>query len=71
MNQALKEDIDVKLAQREERDQVLDLQEYMDKTILKLSTLKSSTRLNMQQLREEHDEALNAANDNGETETIE
>ena len=43
----------------------------MYKTILKLSTLKSLTRLTMQQLREEHDEALNAAKKNGTTETIE
>ena len=55
----------------QEKDQVLDLQERMDKTILKLATLKSSARLNMQRLREEHNEALNAAKDNGATETIE
>ena len=42
----------------------------MGKTILKLTTLKSSARLNMQQLIEEHDEALNAAKDNGTTKTV-
>ena len=41
------------------------------KKILKLSTLKSSTRLNIQRLREENDEALNDAKENGTTETIE
>ena len=50
---------------------MLALQERMEKKILKLSTLKSYAHLNMQQLREEHDEALNATNDNGTTETIE
>ena len=39
--------------------------------ILKLSTLKSSACLNMQQLREQHDEALNADKDNVTIETIE
>ena len=37
----------------------------------KLATLKSFILLNMQLLREEHDEALNAAKDHGTTETIE
>ena len=37
----------------------------------KLATLKSSARFNMHQLREEHDEALNATKHNGTTETIE
>ena len=35
---------DTKLAQKEEKDQVLDLQEPMDKKILKLATLKISTK---------------------------
>ena len=50
---------------------MLYLQELMDKIILKIATLKSPNRLNMQRLREERDEALNAAKDNGTTETIE
>ena len=33
--------------------------------------MKRSTRLNMQHLREEQDKALNAAKENGTTETIE
>ena len=41
-----------------------------EKKILKLSTLKRSTSLNRQQLREEHDEALNTANYNCTTESI-
>ena len=41
------------------------------KKILRLATLKSSARLNLQGLREEHDEILNAAKNNGTTETIE
>ena len=50
---------------------MLDLQESLDKIILKLSTLKSYACLNMQRLREENDEALNAAEDNGATEFVE
>ena len=50
---------------------MLDLQEHMEKIILELETLKRSTCLNMHRLREEHDEALNAANENGTTENIE
>ena len=42
----------VKLAQKEEKDQVLDLQERMDKTVLKSATLKISVHLNMQRLIE-------------------
>ena len=42
----------------------------MGKKILKLATLNSSARLNMQRLREEHEKAPNAARDNGTTETI-
>ena len=45
-----------KLAQKQENDGVLDLQERMDKIILKVATLKSFARLNMQQLVEVHDE---------------
>ena len=37
----------------------------------KLATLKSSDGLNMQLLREEHDESINAAKDICTTETIE
>ena len=43
----------------------------MAKKILKLVTLKSSARSNMQRLSEEHIEVLNAAMDNGTIETIE
>ena len=43
----------------------------MGKTILKLSTLKISACLNIQKLREEHNEALNYTKENGKTETIE
>ena len=70
MNYSLKEANDEKLYQKEERDQVLDMQELMGKQILKLATLKISSRFNMQQLREEHDEVLNAAKENGTAETI-
>ena len=50
---------------------MLDLQERMDKKIVKLATLKSSASLNTKLLREEHNEALNTTKDNGPTETIE
>ena len=43
----------------------------MGKEIIKLASLKSSTRLNIQKLREEHDKYLNATKENGTTETIE
>ena len=71
MNYELKEENDAKLAQKEDNDKVLDLKEHMDKTFLKISTLKSSTHFIMQRPREEHDEVLNAAKDNGTAETIE
>ena len=45
-NYTLKESNGEKLAHREEKNQVLGLQECTNKTILKLATLKSSTRLN-------------------------
>ena len=70
MNYLLKKANDAKLAHKEENDQWLDLKELMDKTILKLATLKSSTRLNMQQLREEHNEDMNATKENVTTENI-
>ena len=41
------------------------------RTILKLSTLKSLSCLNIKRLREEHNKALNAAKDKGATEFIE
>ena len=47
MNYALKEANDKKLDQKYKRDQVLDLQERMDKRIVKLANLKSSAGLNM------------------------
>ena len=43
----------------------------MQFTCGKLATLKRPAGLNMQLLREEHDEALNSSKDNGTTETIE
>ena len=46
---------------KEEKYQVIDFKERMEKKILKLATLKISTSLNMKQLREEHDEALNSS----------
>ena len=51
-NYALKQANDVKLAHKQQRDQVIYFQERMDKTILKLSTLNSFARLNMKILRE-------------------
>ena len=71
LNYALKDTNDEKLDRKEEKDQVIDSQERMVKTILKLATLKTSSCFNMQQLREEHDKALNNAKENGTTETIE
>ena len=71
MNHALKEDNDSKLAHKEGKDHVIDLKEHTYKTIPKISTLQSSTRLNIQQMRENNDEALNYAKENSITETIE
>ena len=70
LNYALKEANDTILYQKEEKYQVIYLQE-LTKNNPKLATLKRSTRLNIRLLREEHDEALNAAKDNGTPETIE
>ena len=61
----------MQLSHKEERDQWVDLQEHMDKQILKVSTLNISTCLNTQQLKEEHIEVMNSAKDNGTAETIE
>ena len=52
LNCALKEANDVKPEQGKEKNQVIDLQARMYKTVLNLATLKSSTRSNMQKLRE-------------------
>ena len=71
LNYALKEDNYEKLDQKELKDQWLNLQELTDNNFLELATLKSSTRLNMQRLREEHDEVINDAKDNGTTKNIE
>ena len=49
---------------------MLGFQEQMVKK-LKLATLKSSARLNMQVVREYHYKALNGARENGITENIE
>ena len=57
----------MQLSHKEERDQWVDLQEHMDKQILKVSTLNISTCLNTQQLKEENDEVLNAVEDNAAT----
>ena len=70
-NYALKEANDEKLDQKEGKYQVLNAQEWMVKTILKPSTLKSSTPFHMQKMIEEHDKGLNAAKENDTTETIE
>ena len=56
--------------QKEEKKQLLDLQEKKGKIILKLETLEISVRLNIQWLREKHDKELNDAKDNGTKETI-
>ena len=50
-NYELKEANDEKVAQKEAKDQFFDLQKCIDKTVLKLATLKSSAHLNMQWLR--------------------
>ena len=52
LHYALKEANDEKMPQEEEKGKLLDFQERMDKIILKPSTLKSSTSLNMKPLRE-------------------
>ena len=52
LNYALKKADYEKLAPEKENDHVLDLKEQMDKTILKLATLKNSDNLNIEQLRE-------------------
>ena len=62
-NNELKEANDAKLAQKEEKDQVLDLKEHTDKTILKIETLKISDHFNMHKLRKEHNDVLNATKD--------
>ena len=67
----LKEDNDGNLDQKEENNQLLNLQERMGKIIIKLSTLKISVPLNIQLLREKHNKYLNAAKENGTIETIE
>ena len=43
----------------------------MDRIILKISILKISARLDMKQIREENNEALDVAKENGATEFIE
>ena len=59
------------MTQKEEKDQILDFQSYMEFFFIILATLKSSNRLNMQDLREEHYEVLNASKHNGTKVTIE
>ena len=70
-NYALKEAKNEKMSRKAEKDQVINSREQMGKTILKLATLNRSICLNMQQLREEHGEALNVSKGIGITETIE
>ena len=65
MNHALKESTYAKLAQKEGKYQVLDLQKKDVQNNAKLPNLESSVRFNMQQLRENHDVVLNIAKDNG------
>ena len=67
----LKEDNDRNLDQNEEKNQFLNLQERIGKIILKLETLNSSSRLNIQWLIEDPDKYLNSAKDDGTTKTIE
>ena len=50
LNYALKEANDEKLTQKKIKYQVLDLQDRMDITILRISALQNSTSFNMQQL---------------------
>ena len=54
LNYALNKANDEKIAQKQEQYQRIYLQEYMEKTILKLATLTSSTHFNMQWMREEY-----------------
>ena len=68
---ALKEDNDAKLNQKEVKEQALNAQDQIGRTIVKLATLKTSAGLNTSVLREEHDEAINTSKDNCTTETIE
>ena len=70
-NYALKEAIDAKLVEKEEKYQRIYFQERMDKTVLRLSTLDSSTYSNMQRVLDEHNEALSVAKDKGKIENIE
>ena len=65
LNYTLKEGNDGKLDQKEEKGKVLDLKERMDKTILKITTLKRYACLNIQRLIEENNEELNSAKENG------
>ena len=71
MKYALKETNDAKLAHKLENNQVLDFKEHMVKTILKIATLNRTVRMNMQRLREEYDEVLNATKENETKENIE
>ena len=47
LNYALKEANDAKLAQKEEKEQMINFKERMDKPPLKLSTPRRSNRLNL------------------------
>ena len=68
---ALKEANYGNMYQKDEKNQLLNLQERMSKIILELGTLKISDRLNIQWVRVDHDKYLNAAKDNSTEETIE
>ena len=70
LNYSLKKADDTKSIQKEEKGQVIDFKELMDKIVLQLATLKISTHLNMQRLGEEHDKELNNSKDNGTKGTI-
>ena len=59
------------LDQKEEKEKILDFKYHIETKCLQIATMKSSTRLNMQELREEHYEALNASKHNGTKGTIE
>ena len=50
---------------------MIDFKEHAENKNSKTSKPEELCHLNMQQLREEHDKALNAAKENNTTETIE
>ena len=67
---ALKEANDARLAEKEERSQVQDLQTRMDELILQLATLKSSSQMRIERLQEEHQEELKVAKESSSAEVV-